>query len=195
MISTLESGYSKLLRRYIDENGDPTFIDSDMHMPIPLSSVNFYSYLYKINKLFPLAGKKFIDIGTGIGCKTLIASELFEMKATGLEYSPIIIEHSIPNILMLRGDGRKFNYKEYDLIYMYEPMIGPKNMMEMLTNIVNTMHSNALLLYINLTLRIDELKSLEDKCFFITDRWGSMIFGSPNRDLISKISMSQEFTN
>lgn len=84
-------------------------------------------------------GKRFIDIGCGIGDKTLIASMLSKMECHGLEYcsnyityvkglyrysyvEPDYLSNFNPNNLKV---GDAFNYKkfgEFDRIYTYTPV-------------------------------------------------------------------------
>ena len=98
---------------------------------------------------------KFLDVGSGIGDKLLIAKEVFGLNVTGLEIDEQLIDLSQ---LLLRQaaikpihiDAFDFrNWSDFDIIYYYRP-IAPEDVMITLEHLIESqMKDNSILISIN----------------------------------------------
>lgn len=74
-------------------------------------------------------GKKFLDVGSGIGCLCGVAAFL-GLNAEGIELNPILYEVSkqiFPEVQFHNIDARDFNnYKDYDIIFYWLPFNNPE---------------------------------------------------------------------
>ena len=100
---------------------------------IPYDELNFVDVvLLPALTLFTADGKndhkpRFIDVGSGIGDKVLLA-HLLGFKASGVEYNQDTYSLSKyflrdwDHIDLYRGDALEFGFTDYDVIYMYCPI-------------------------------------------------------------------------
>lgn len=89
-----------------------------------------------------LKGKSFIDVGAG----TSAIPKIFKMfgceKAVGLEYNNVLVLLDTDHML-IEGDMLTYDFKEYDILYSYNPLKCTKLMTKGLENVINTMKVGA----------------------------------------------------
>lgn len=72
------------------------------------------------------AGSTFLDIGSGIGTKVMLASHVFGLAAFGIETDEAMVRHAHANcrpsaVCDALSDGAERFYGAYDIIWMYRP--------------------------------------------------------------------------
>lgn len=67
-------------------------------------------------------GGKFLDVGSGIGTKVLLAREVFGMTAEGIEIDRVMAEYALnEGRFTICADALDWPYDFYDVIWMYRP--------------------------------------------------------------------------
>lgn len=98
-------------------------------------------------------GKRFIDVGCGIGDKVLLSRYLTEMESYGIEYDTytygIAKEQARFNqydhrIVYFNGNAIDFDYGRYDRIFTYQPIRDDEGLQKLYRRIINTMPDNAI---------------------------------------------------
>ena len=109
---------------------------------------------------------KFLDIGCGVGEKIYLAS-LFNLNTFGLELRPQLIEegkrllesigfecgrwethfgHTHHQNCFIQGDALTYDYKEFDILYFYCPLMDSQLQEELEEQIVKTAKSGAIII-------------------------------------------------
>jgi SAM-dependent methyltransferase len=89
-------------------------------MPFPL-----FDFIALIAEALPeISGEKFLDIGSGIGTKMLLAREIFGLDADGLELVPEFAQQAQDlGFDVQREDALEFgSYGDYDLLFFNRPL-------------------------------------------------------------------------
>jgi hypothetical protein len=95
----------------------------------------------KLNKL------SFIDIGAGTNTIPQLFKILGFGKVAGLEFDPVYVALDNQKLL-LEGDLLTYNFKDYDILYSYNPIIDSNLMIKGITNIITTMKKGAILYFV-----------------------------------------------
>lgn len=126
---------------------------------IPFEVDRFIEQLSAVRKILGYGGShSFIDVGCGIGSKVVLASSL-SFKAHGIEitrrYVTIAREvvakgnmgcvwtQNTDEPEIIQGNAFKHDYKPYDVIYFYCPMVDREKQRVLEEHIVNTAKSGA----------------------------------------------------
>lgn len=131
---------------------------------------NYYPYIpsceFSIMKVFEDIYKtmntkdlKFIDIGAGNDVILNIAKILGFDICRGLEYNDKLIELNSSNTL-IKGDLLDYDFKDYDVLYSYNPIIDSELMLKGIKNIINTMSKNSVFYFNNANIHSETLKVL-----------------------------------
>lgn len=127
------------------------------YIMVPFHPTTFAQGLEKAGQLIKRSNHsqpKFVDVGAGAGFKVFLAERL-GFNATGIEYDKKYVEFG-RNLLGLTGedwsgtlihaDGKKVDYKEFDIIYFYRPICDQKGQRELEERILSTMRDDAIVM-------------------------------------------------
>lgn len=91
--------------------------------------------------------RKFVDVGAGLGFKVRIAKE-FGFEADGIEFDKRYIEFARKyfGTNLIYKDALKANYKDYDVIYFYQPMCDGEKQEQLEDRIISTMKDDAIVI-------------------------------------------------
>lgn len=126
---------------------------------IPIDASMLTAVFIDILKLKDYESKSFIDIGAGNNAVINIANILGFKKPKGLEINKLYLNLDIDNNL-IEGDLTTFDFKDFDILYSYNPIRKASNMKQGLLNIVKTMKSGSIFYYCNACVPDDYLESL-----------------------------------
>ncbi len=122
-----------------------------------------------------LSKKSFIDIGCGFPAIPIIMDILGCKQNKGLEYSELYIQLLANQYkkYMIQGDLLTYDFKDFDILYSYNPIEDPELMIEGIKNITKTMKKGAIFYFNCVSGNTNILKDLG----FINDtRIGISIF-------------------
>lgn len=97
---------------------------------------------------------RFLDVGCGAGLKVALAAEIFHL-ADGLEYDETYVAYGERTLAAMGarrsrvfpGDGRSFaGYADYDVIYLFRPMMDEDEMFRMERHIADTARPGSLVI-------------------------------------------------
>ena len=118
-------------------------------------SIKYVPYNYEdFDKELQLAvsyadGKKFLDVGCGIGDKLLIAREMFGLDVIGIEIDKeyIKLAHKILDNVIIQEDVLNYSgYGLYDIVYMYKPFADKEKQTKLERLIESQMREGAILI-------------------------------------------------
>jgi len=143
--------YVKITQALKQEFIHPNDKKQNFYYYIPSSNVYIKTVLLDLLKDPNLSNyRNFIDIGAG----TPLIMDIFEQvlpdlswykRFTSLELSDIYCEIFKK---LKKGNLLTYNFKEYDILYSYNPIRNSDLMIEGLKNIINTMKEGAILYYV-----------------------------------------------
>lgn len=104
-----------------------------------------YSFLKILEEISSFSTKSFIDVGSGIGDKVLLANLFLECKYLntrkrkyiGIEYNTRTFNiskntiSSLPGIKLVKGDAFDYDFSDIDIVYMYVPINNGERMMSL----------------------------------------------------------------
>jgi SAM-dependent methyltransferase len=95
-------------------------------------------------------GKKFIDIGCGIGMKPFLAWLVYGHEAAGVELNSHTYELGVYaldkfDINLIHDDAFDVSYEDYDILYMYRPIMMGENLLDLYKHVYDTMKDGAVL--------------------------------------------------
>lgn len=96
-------------------------------------------------------GAHFIDVGSGIGDKVLLAKLVYGWTATGVEYSKYthtIARRHIGKVVdnLIHGDAfADVDFSAYDLVYMYHPIANPVRMRDLFMHVAAHIKDGAII--------------------------------------------------
>ena len=113
--------FKKCIKRGKFKNNNNTSIGNKFDaIPVGLFIVDIFDRYLK--------GNKFIDVGCGFGNVVKLAKK-FNMNSQGIEINKKYKKyHKQDEIKVKYLDARNFNYSNYDVIFLYRPMIKDKDM-------------------------------------------------------------------
>lgn len=135
----------------------------DFYYYIPSSNVYIKTVLLDLLKDPKLDNyRNFIDIGAGTPLimdifKQVLPDLSWYKRFTSLELSDIYCELFKK---LTKGDLLTYNFKEYDILYSYNPIRNCDLMIEGLKNIINTMKEGAILYFVAADYKVE--KYLQD---------------------------------
>lgn len=107
-----------------------------------------------------LEEKQLIDAGAGTNLVANFFKGVLDLNSSvGLEISDVYLTLDKSKKL-IKGDILKFNFKDYDIIYSYNPIRDNKLMIKGLKNIIKTMKNGAVLYYLDSNINPTQLKKL-----------------------------------
>lgn len=130
---------------------------------IPYDSENFLKVLSYVLKKHPKI-KSFLDVGCGAGDKVAIASKLVK-KSCGIEYQQVYADYAKESGLDVECcNAFKYNgYGNFDIIYMYHPIMDDLLYKKLVKRILNHMKPGAILIEVYETIltmeALDEMRS------------------------------------
>lgn len=123
--------------------------DSKLYGYIPTGAYTLVPIIQNILENNPDLSKiKFMDIGCGYPIIPKIMQILNCKEAKGLEIQDIYVNLDRSNTL-IKGDILKYNFKEYDILYAYNPIRDQNLMDKGLERIVKTMKPGATFYFAN----------------------------------------------
>ena len=138
------------------ELGPKNYVDDYYHY-IPSKSGMLLNVIKDIQKTTKkLNTKSFIDIGCGNPLIPKIFDILGVNVSKGLEFDPRYLKLDKKNYL-IQGDLLTYDFKDYDILYSYNPIKNPKLMDQGLLNIMKTMKKDAILYYVQACLMNKEI--------------------------------------
>lgn len=102
-----------------------------------------------------LSKLSFMDIGAGLNTIPKIAKILGFKESKGLEIDPLYVKLDYNNFL-IQGDILKYDFKDYDILYAYNPIKDHGTMLKGLKNIVKTMKPGATLYFNSASSQVDD---------------------------------------
>jgi len=115
------------------------------YIPSSCSVVNsLFDHIIKNTK--DLSKLSFMDIGAGLSIIPKIAKIIGFNESKGLEIDPLYIRLDYEKYL-IEGDILKYNFKDYDILYAFNPIQDHNSMLIGLKNIIKTMKPGATLYF------------------------------------------------
>lgn len=139
--------------------------NSNYYGYIPSYDRHLYNLFEDITKnVRSISKKKFIDIGCGFPLIPKIADILGFNDCKGLEFEDLYVKLDESGIL-IHGDLLNYDFKDYDVLYSYNPIRDIKLMNDGLRNIINTMKPGAIFYFADAGHIDDDIKLLFIRCY------------------------------
>jgi SAM-dependent methyltransferase len=106
----------------------PGRVPDNDRLRTPFMPFSIPAFLALLLEAIPGApGNRFLDVGSGVGAKMLLARDICGLDVTGIEIVPEYIRQADSAGLMTwQGDAAEFHgYGDHDLIWMYRPFRDP----------------------------------------------------------------------
>lgn len=146
-------------------------VHDEQYPYIPLRGSRFAEVLRFVKEEYGHR-KSFIDVGCGIGDKTLLAaiSGLFD-DCYGIEYDKCTYniaidktDHVMSEIdqrgdtfkPFVHGDAFKHTYEKYDTVYMYCPIYNREKMEELILHILKSIPEDGIICFVNASVEMKE---------------------------------------
>jgi hypothetical protein len=121
--------------------------DKNYYGYIPIDPHTLFRLLKEeISKIEDIGSKKFLDAGAGNSTICNIMSIMGFGECQGLEYRKIYVE--LNPLVLFRGNILTYNFKKWDVIYSYNPIIDKKMMAKGIDRIVSTMKPGAVFYFV-----------------------------------------------
>jgi len=106
-------------------------------------------------------GKKFLEVGCGIGTKILLANAFFDAHGIEIEDRNIALARILGAETASKGDCLTYEgYGDFDFLYFFRPIIEPQKEAEFERRIHDQMKSGAVIAPIYTELDWDEFEDL-----------------------------------
>lgn len=155
--------------------------DQNQYPYIPLGYNKFNAILTYIQNTYGRR-QSFIDVGCGVGDKTLFAnlSGLF-YNTYGIEYDEYsynIAKDKTSKFMrgryqFIHGDAFKHSFEPYDTVYLYCPLRTDEMMQKLMNHIYNTINKNVIICFCNANMNIE--KWIKGKDVYIDREYGFYI--------------------
>jgi hypothetical protein len=113
---------------------------------------------FEISKLENINKLSFLDAGAGTSIIPKIMKSMGFKKSKGLEYQELFVK--LDPEWLFKKDILKYNFKDWDVIYSYNPIQNNELMCKGIDNIINTMKPGAIFYFCSASYQISNKLNL-----------------------------------